>query len=75
MIIDNTNVKEGDVFLIEHPFSKNKIYGYITNRGNELVFSAFNMDRQYNFEMGLVVIENIGRISTTPQQDFPEYYI
>lgn len=75
MIINNTNVKEGDVFIIQHPHSKNKIVGYITTRSNELVFSAFNKDVQYNFDMELLVLEKVGSISTTPQQDFPEYYI
>lgn len=75
MIINETNVQEGDVLTIEHPHSKNIITGYITKRGSEMVFSAFNMDRQYTFEMELYVLEKVGRIKTTPQQDFPEYYI
>lgn len=75
MILNSTNVKEGDAFMIEHPYSKNKIAGYITKRGNELVFSAFNIDRQYNFDMKSPVVFKLGYIETTPIIDFPEYYI
>lgn len=71
------NVELGDVFIIEHPYSQNKIAGYITTRtkSNEWIFRSFNMDREYNFDMKLFVLNKIGRILTTPEQDFPEYYI